>query len=68
MDASPKDIEARLREIGISRSYACQIASGARKPSPALASRIWRETGLKFGPIQRLADETANAFSQAYAP
>lgn len=55
MNASP-DIAATLRDIGVNRSYAWQIANGKRAPSPKLAVRIFREAGLKLGPIANLSD------------
>lgn len=55
MDASP-DIALRLREIGVNRSYAWQIANGKRPPSQRLAVRIFRETGLKLGPVAGLSE------------
>jgi hypothetical protein len=45
-------INARLIGLGISKPYASQIATGARDPSLALAIRIYRELGLKFGPLK----------------
>lgn len=56
MDASP-DIALKLREIGVNRSYAWQIANGKRPPSQRLALRIFRETGLKLGPVSALNDD-----------
>lgn len=47
----------RLRGIGISKSYASQIANGRRKPSDEMAIRIWRQAGIKLGPIQSASDE-----------
>ena len=55
MNASP-DIALRLREIGVNRSYAWQIANDKRAPSQKLAVRIFRETGLKLGPVADLSD------------
>lgn len=56
MNASP-DIACRLRELGVNRSYAWQIANGKREPSQRLAVRIFRATGLKLGPVADLSDE-----------
>jgi transcriptional regulator with XRE-family HTH domain len=41
----------RLRGIGISESYASQLANGRRPPSLRLAIRIYRELGIKLGPL-----------------
>lgn len=46
-----RDHYARLVAIGIPRPYASQIARSIRKPSLRLALKIFRETGLKFGPL-----------------
>lgn len=42
----------RLRGIGISESYASQLARAVRDPSMPLAIRIYRELGAKLGPIK----------------
>ena len=42
---------ADLKGIGISSSYASQISRGDRTPSLALALRIFRELGVKLGPL-----------------
>lgn len=55
MNASP-DIALLLREIGVNRSYAWQIANDKRQPSQKLAVRIFRETGLKLGPVTDLSE------------
>lgn len=44
-------IYERLVAIGVSKPYASQIANGYRKPSLHLALKIFRETGLKLGPL-----------------
>jgi hypothetical protein len=43
--------------MGVNRSYAWQIANGKRAPSQKLAVRVFRETGLKIGPVEGLSDE-----------
>lgn len=53
MDTPTKFAEA----AGISVPYACQLLSGKRKPSQALAISIFRRTGRKFGPIANLPDD-----------
>jgi hypothetical protein len=37
--------------MGLHKSYASQIARRVRNPSLKLALRIFKETGLKFGPL-----------------
>lgn len=44
-------IAEKLRAIGISESYASQLSRSVRRPSQPLAIRIFRETGIKLGPI-----------------
>jgi len=43
-----------LQALGLSRSYASQLARGARVPGLPLAIRIWRQTGEKLGPVAGL--------------
>lgn len=42
---------ARLESIGISKPYASQLASGTRTPSLGLALKIYKQLGIKLGPI-----------------
>lgn len=56
METTSDNIKA-LRNIGVNRSYAWQICHGRRVPSQVLAVRIYRETGLRFGPVLGLTDE-----------
>jgi hypothetical protein len=55
--SEPLELARKLREIGISESYASLIANGRRKPSDRMAIRIWREAGIKLGPIEAASDE-----------
>lgn len=48
---TPTELSA---SAGISVSYASEILSGTRKPSRALALRIYEKAGLKFGPLANL--------------
>ena len=43
-------------QAGISRSYACEIASGKRSPSMRMAIDIYRKTGRRFGPVAAMDD------------
>lgn len=54
---SPKAVAEALCSINVSRSYASQLSNGQRKPSQKLAIRIFRETGMKLGPIQDATDD-----------
>lgn len=44
------------RSAGISVPYASQILNGLRTPTPALAIRIYRKTGMKLPPIAGATD------------
>lgn len=50
-DLSPTALAERLRSIGISDSYVSQLVNKRRAPSMALALRIYREVGVKMGPL-----------------
>lgn len=47
---------ADLQRIGVSKPYAHQIVRG-EGPSVPMALRIFRELGVKFGPIANLSDD-----------
>ncbi len=49
---------------GISRSYACEIVTGARRPSRSLAIHIFRKTGWKASPIAALSDDDIDALER----
>lgn len=51
LDTDNPSLLKRLRAIGVSASYASEIASGSRKPSLSLALRIYRETGEQVGTL-----------------
>ena len=46
-----QSINSKLISIGISPSYASEIVAGIRPPSLKLAVRIYKELGVKYGPI-----------------
>lgn len=48
------DLYQGLLGMGITKGYASQLARGERKPSMALAIRIYRAIGAKIGPIENL--------------
>lgn len=52
--ASPTLISDRA---GISKGYASDLLHGNKKPSDAMAVRIFRSTGLKLGRLASLSDE-----------
>lgn len=56
---------AQLRGIGVSSPYASQIAGGTRKPSLPLALRIWRELGVKLGPIDGKTEDEIETLERA---
>lgn len=51
----------RLQELGVSKPYSHQLASGARTPSPALALRIFDATGWRLGRLKTASDEDIRA-------
>lgn len=55
MHAAPKYSEL-VAQVGISRGYASDIATGVATPSRALAIRIYRQTGWKASNIASLTD------------
>lgn len=60
METAPLEQRAvveRLRAIGISESYASQLARSIRPPSKPLAIDIFRRTGMKLGPIADLTEQ-----------
>jgi transcriptional regulator with XRE-family HTH domain len=57
----------QLQAAGVSKSYACEILSGKRKPSPALACRIYRALGHRFEPIAHMTDDEIAALERSLA-
>lgn len=57
-------IVTRLTGIGISGPYASQIARAVRTPSPEMALRIFRETGLRFGVFRGANVEETSALER----
>jgi hypothetical protein len=51
----PQRLYQELKTLGLSPSYASQIAHGRRLPGLQLAIRIWRALGLKLGPVVGLS-------------
>lgn len=49
---SEASLNSRLVGLGINKGYASTLASGKRVPSMALALRIYREIGVKLGPLK----------------
>lgn len=45
-------LNSKLVGLGVNKGYASQIANGKREPSISLALRIFREIGVKLGPIK----------------
>lgn len=56
-----------LRAIGISESYASQLARAKRTPSQSLALDIFRKTGLKLGPIAQATDAEISVLERVAA-
>lgn len=57
MDSVSPSLAGRLHSLGVANGYAYDIANGKRQPSQKLAVRIFRETGLKLGPVAGLSDD-----------
>lgn len=53
MNIRPADLQTRA---SISKGYASDLLAGNKQPSPAMAVRIYRTTGLKLGPIASLTE------------
>lgn len=53
-----------LKGVGVSAPYASQIARGKRTPSPEMALRIFRGTGLRYGVFLQATDEETTALSR----
>lgn len=54
----------RLRGLGISESYASLLARNKRPPSKPLAIHIYREIGVKLGPIAEATDDDIDALER----
>lgn len=52
---------AALIQIGVSRSYASQIANGHREPAFELSLRLFRDSGLKIGKLSVASEADINA-------
>lgn len=55
----------QLRDLGISRSYASQIANGHRTPSLALSLRLHERFGVKVGPMVDKTDSEIRTLRRA---
>lgn len=53
-----------LKGVGVSAPYASQIARGIRTPSPAMALKIFRGTGLRYGVFRDANAEEITALSR----
>jgi transcriptional regulator with XRE-family HTH domain len=51
MAKTEPSLQQKLRGIGISQPYACQIANGDRKPSLKTALKIYHALRLTLGPL-----------------
>lgn len=54
MAISPHELQTRAK---ISKGYASDLLAGNKRPSPLMALRIFKATGLKLGPAAELTDE-----------
>jgi transcriptional regulator with XRE-family HTH domain len=66
MDAPTTDLAERLVGIGISQSYASQLANSPprRKPSLKLALEIHEKLGVKLGPLQDVSPKDIPALKK----
>lgn len=53
-----------VAQAGISKSYASEIRSGARRPSRPLAIHILRKTGWRHSLLDGLTDEQLSMLEQ----
>jgi transcriptional regulator with XRE-family HTH domain len=44
-------LNSKIVALGVSKSYASQLAAGIRVPSLGLALKIYRSIGVKLGPL-----------------
>ena len=66
--ASPtSELAEKLRSIGISESYASQIANEKRAPSMPLALKINRALGVKLGPLVGVSDADIPVLERVHA-
>lgn len=63
-DLTASAIAVKLRDAGISESYASLIARNLRSPSKPLSIDIYRKTGLKLGPIKDAPDSDIDALER----
>lgn len=66
MQAAPKYSEL-VAQVGISRGYASDIATGIVTPSRALAIRIYRKTGWKPSNISSLTEADIDVLERVEA-
>ena len=68
MEASldPRATAARLREIGVSQSYASLIVHGKQEPSDDLAVHIYRHAGLRFGRLKAMTEAEAKKLAAVW--
>lgn len=60
-------LASRLVSIGISESYASQLANKRRAPSLSLSLRIYRELQERMGPVAHCSDEEIAALERVNA-
>lgn len=46
-----ESLNSKLVALGVSKSYASELAAGTKTPGEKLAIKIYRKLGLKLGPI-----------------
>ena len=63
----PPSLNQKLVSIGVPASYASLIATGKRSPGLQLAVKIYRELGLKLGPLKSATSAEINAIERVGA-
>lgn len=56
--------DALAKRVEVSRPYITKVRRGAQPPSKRVAVRIWRETGVKLGPLAGKSDDEISVFAR----
>lgn len=59
------DLYRKLVELGVNKGYASQISNGQRQPSLKLALRLFRDGGLRIGPLADVPPLAAESIAKA---
>lgn len=64
---TPNELYRRLVGLGVNKGYASQISRGQRAPSLKLALKLFREGGLKIGPLSDASKSAIASLDKATA-